>query len=135
MVLALNLAQFNAALENMEKHAEERAENIARQIYFAFHEELVKATPKKTGRLHSNWNIGHGAPDLSNDNLDASRAASIARGKAELAAWKLGDAEIVISNSVPYAHFVNDGTARMDARDMTGKATRAVKRRFQQFLF
>lgn len=126
----LDLGSLDAAIDRIRDDAKQQVEGTVKQIYFVFHETLVKETPRKTGRLHSNWNIGQGAPDFDSDNLDVSKAHSIARGKAEINAWKITDAPLVISNSVPYAGFINDGTERIDAHDMTGKARRAVQRFF-----
>lgn len=39
--------------------------------------------------------------------------------------WTIGD--LGLQNDVPYAEFVNDGTPRMSARDMTGRTLGALR--------
>ena len=58
---------------------------------------LQRVTPVRTGRLKDGWYIKNLMPD-----------------------------GVEFANDVPYAEYVNDGTPRMAARDMTGRATAAM---------
>ena len=58
---------------------------------------LRSVTPVKTGRLRAGWELTELFPH-----------------------------EATITNSVPYAEYVNDGTPRMGPRNMTGKALRQI---------
>jgi hypothetical protein len=61
---------------------------------------IKKYTPVKTGKLRNGWSLAD-----------------------------LNPYSAIISNDVPYAEFVNDGTPYMAARNMTGLTLAALGRR------
>jgi hypothetical protein len=66
---------------------------------------LVDRTPEGTGHLAANWRVGVGAPDRT---VTTGGGGAVA---VRLDGWREGQV-IYITNAVPYAGFVEFGTAR-----------------------
>jgi hypothetical protein len=95
MTFSMDLAKFGQkAVDNSEK--------IVRKIGFDMHSRIVQRMPKDTGRATANQQISlNSLPEESVLEFDKSGNATISKGGAALARFKLGDT-IFLYNNVEY---------------------------------
>lgn len=94
---------------------------------------LILYTPVISGRLRGGWSVRmNQLPDETNQ-LDKTGEATLQAIHAALQSFKLGDT-INVVDRVFYGPFVNDGTARMAPRNMTGRAVADVKLRAAEII-
>ena len=91
---------------------EEVAEKAVRGIAIEITDQLFATTPVATGWARSKWipSIGQSVafPDGSRESFDGSGQA---QGKATLAAYRLDQGPIFVSNNVPYIGKLNAGSS------------------------
>lgn len=92
----------------------------------AFAKELVNETPVDTGLLRGSYFLSTDAPDLSSvGQEDTSGQNSIARIKASAKGVMLGQT-VYITNTAPYAAYVEFGTQNFGPRAYVRRAINKV---------
>lgn len=81
--------------------------------------DTVMRTPVDTGRLRNGWAVGV--------NTERGADGSADKGVSALESVKIGDS-VYITNNVPYAPFIENGTARMAPQPMVDPVRRQWQR-------
>jgi hypothetical protein len=93
---------FSVDLAKFGQNAVNNSEKIVRKIGFDMHSRIVQRMPKETGRATANQQISiNSLPSDSVLEFDKSGNATISKGSAALASFKLGDT-IFLYNNVEY---------------------------------
>lgn len=94
---------------------------------------VVQMSPVRYGRLRGNWNAsGVGVMPADENITDKSGMATILRAMAVIEAVKHAFGVITISNALPYARHVNDGTSRTRAVHMVERTVSRIQRIFRR---
>jgi hypothetical protein len=103
---------FAADLAKLCARAGDRADHVVRSTALGLQSGMVERTPVDTGRAKNNWQCGVGAVDFSaNEAPDRAGGGAISRTAAALEAWRPGRS-IHLTNSMPYAQALEDGSSR-----------------------
>lgn len=98
------------------------------------HRGVVMMTPVDEGRLRGNWQVtvDHPAEGYGEDTIDESGGPTLAAGQAVIASAKRSPFSLIwLHNGVPYAGYVNDGTARSRAVHMVERTVERIQRMFK----
>ena len=96
------MTSFSLDLAKFGQKAIDNSEKVVRKIAFDMHSHIVQRMPRDTGRAVANQQISlNNLPSGSVMDFDKSGNATIRKGDAALAKFKLGDA-IFLYNNVEY---------------------------------
>jgi len=96
------MTNFSLDLAKFGQKAIDNGKKIVRKIAFDMHSSIVMRMPRDTGRATANQQISlNNLPSGSVMDFDKSGNATIRKGDAALAKFKLGDA-IFLYNNVEY---------------------------------
>lgn len=97
------MANYRIAMKSFSKGNIKAGKTASKDTMEAARNYIKPITPFDTGRLEGSYNLSQRSPDLSEDGATA-----------------LGDGSgpLFLSNNVPYAGRVNDGTERQAANAM-----------------
>lgn len=90
--------------------ANEEIERQVRQITVSLDQAIASGTPVDTGHLRANWLMDFGAINARTTN--SLTAPNTGRGNA----WKVGDGNIFIHNTVEYAVVIDAGRSFRDGQ-------------------
>lgn len=91
----------------------------------------VGRPPLGTGRARGGWQVGlNTLDDVERGMVDRTGQRSINVGSTVIDAAKTGD-DIVISNSVNYSKYLNDGTDKMAGDHMVERTVADVSAQFE----
>lgn len=110
---------FAASVRAFAEKVDRRQEFVIRFIGLELVRRVATETPVDTGRARGNWQVSIGAPKPGViDRADASPGASsvIAEASASLALGSLFDADIWISNNLPYIVRLEEGHSKQGER-------------------
>lgn len=125
------LSDLAKRMDQLAEATEKKASDIAIEATMAIVEHLAFTTPVDTSKAISNWQVGVGAPVLS--NIDAhspgylgytlmpSATETIARARAQLSTKRPGQT-IHITNNAPYIVALNNGSSQQAPRDFVSIA-------------
>ena len=96
------MTSFSLDLAKFGQKAIDNSEKVVRKIAFDMHSRIVMMMPRDTGRATANQQISiNSLPSGSVMDFDKSGNATICKGDAALAKFKLGDT-IFLYNNVEY---------------------------------
>lgn len=96
------MSTFSIDLAKFGQKAVDNSEKVIRRIGFDMHSRIVQRMPKDTGRATANQQVSlNSLPSESVLEFDKSGNATISKGGAALATFKLGDT-IFLYNNVEY---------------------------------
>ena len=123
------MATLKQFAKDMRRQAADIPPNVAdhkRRIAIAASTNLIIATPVDTGRARGNWRVGIGRPITSpTGNLDRSGSATINQNTFNIQGSP-DDADIFISNNLPYIQRLNDGYSAQAPAGFVEKAIAAA---------
>ena len=96
-------------------------ESATRDIARSLVTELPAVTPRDSGLTAANWRASRGRPvhepvgDRSASGVGSAKAAQAA-GRGEIDSFKLGDRTLHVSNPLPTARALNDGSSTQEPR-------------------
>jgi len=123
--MTLEESLMNVAFLNAEKKVADTMLDIFLDSAFEADQQLVLATPVRTGRARSNWIASLNIPsDEVREPLEVSGALS--QNMPTIATAKLGDI-IYLSNNLPYIGSLNDGSSAQAPPGFVQKVEAAVK--------
>lgn len=133
--MADNLRSFEMALdafvdEDIPGGVHELRNAVALEVLTG----VVMLTPVDIGRLRGNWQVTTGGPvsDFDWEAVDALGTRTIAEASQALEAMVDAYGLIWVGNGLPYAGYVNDGTALVPAVHMVEQTVERVDRRFRK---
>lgn len=97
------------------KVAERQTHNLVVKVVIPLHTELVRITPKDTGRAASGWTTSFGSPSSRNPGIPGSQAAGVTDSMNQLASVTRNHPKVMtandvfIANNVPYLKYLNYG--------------------------
>lgn len=109
---------FSVDLAKFGQKAVDNAEKIVRKIGLDMHSRIVQRMPKDTGRATANQQISlNSLPSGSIFEFDKDGNATISKGWAVLASFKLGDT-IFLYNNVEYIVPLEFGSSKQAPQGM-----------------
>jgi hypothetical protein len=109
---------FSVDLAKFGQKAVNNSEKIVRKIGFDMHSRIVQRMPKDTGRATANQQISiNSLPSGSILEFDKAGNATISKGSAALATFKLGDT-IFLYNNVEYILALEFGSSKQAPQGM-----------------
>lgn len=106
------------------KAFEAEFETDVRRVIVTLDQAIVSGTPVDTGRARANWFMDFGSVS---DRLTSSLGApNTGRGNA----WKSGDGNVFIHNSVDYIIYLDAGSSAQAPQGIVDPAIAAVRARF-----
>ena len=110
---------FRLDLERFAEKAGDRATDVVRKVAIELLSSVVLKSPVDTGRFCGNWNVAYGGIDYSTDGTeDKNGSATIYRGASRILSNNLPGVTIYITNSLPYAHRLEDGYSKQAPNGM-----------------
>lgn len=135
MANATNVKEFVIGLERFKDRPPAEALRLFREVAKFVHRRVVDLTPVDTGRLRASWNMSIGAANMKTAPMGQRSAADARSWALRTSAMadqaKLGDT-IIISNSVEYADYVENGTPSMGGYFMLRQAVADLQARLRR---
>jgi hypothetical protein len=134
-MVSTNVKEFVIGLERFKDRPPAEALRIFRETAKFVHRRVVDLTPVDTGRLRASWNMSVNSTNMKTAPLGRRSAADARswalRSQSMADQAKLGDS-IIISNSVEYADYVENGTASMSGYFMLRQAVADLQARLRR---
>lgn len=107
--------------------AAKNADTVVRKVAMATDRAVVMATPVDTGRARANWIAGlNAAVEGSTEDTDKSGGKALAQAAGVIAGYDRDkDAEIHITNNLPYIGKLNEGSSFQAPANFVQIAVRA----------
>jgi hypothetical protein len=123
--MTLEESLMNVGFLQAERKVADTMLDIFLDAAFEADQQLVLATPVRTGRARSNWIASFNIPsDEVRGPLEVS--AALSQNMPTIATAKLGDI-IYLSNNLPYIGSLNDGSSAQAPAGFVQKVEAAVK--------
>jgi hypothetical protein len=106
-------SDFERRLGRLATRAAKNADTIVRKAAMAIDSTVVMATPVDTGRARANWIASLNVPvEAATDEADKSGGKAMAQAAGVIAGYDRDkDAEIHITNNLPYIGSLNEGSS------------------------
>lgn len=113
------VGNFSIDLSKFAKKTELNFDLIVKKVIFDIFSDIVKSTPRDTGRAASNWQIGGSLNSGQVSSFDKSGQVAITQGKAQVQGL-LTRAQLIgyIYNNVEYIGLLEDGHSKQAPRGM-----------------
>lgn len=112
--------QFSIDLSRIIKKAKGNTDLAVRKVMLEAFTGVVRMSPVDTGRFRGNWMVGYGSPSAERGTEDRSGGATTARIVSEITTAKLGISSIFLTNNLPYAIELENGSSTQAPSGMVG---------------
>ena len=119
--------QFEQRIGDLATRVARNADRLVRKVAMAADQAVVMATPVDTGRARANWLARLNAPaDGETSDTDRSGGKAIKQAAGVIAGYDGDrDAEVHITNNLPYIQRLNEGSSAQAPADFVRTAVRA----------
>jgi hypothetical protein len=119
-------SDFSKRMARLGTNVAKNADKVVRKVAMAIDQAVVMATPVDTGRARANWIAAlNGAAEGTTDDKSKSGGSAIAKAAGVIAGYDRDkDAEIHITNNLPYIGRLNEGSSYQAPANFVSIATR-----------
>lgn len=125
-----NFKSLGRKLRQIGETVEENSGDIVRGTALVVDQVVVTTTPVLSGRARSGWDVEIGressfVPEGEPSTPGAGEAEALAKGRATIERWRLGNGIIYISNGLPYIRRLEEGYSAQAPAGMVTDAAAA----------
>lgn len=122
---------LEAAIRRFNEKVEEKTEDEFRARCLALANDAIRNTPVRTGRLRANWQSTFDRPAFGQIEATGGAGASAASMQAaQVVASLKVDQAYYLTNNLPYAVPIEEGTAKIRPRRMLARAIQNAASKF-----
>lgn len=123
--------QFALDLSRIAEKARGNVDLAIRKIMLEAFTSVVQMSPVDTGRFKGAWQVGYRLPNTRTDApADKNGGATIGRITSDIAAAKIGDGSIFLTNSLPYSIRLENGYSKQAPAGMVAITMARISARY-----
>jgi len=127
-----NLGSLGRRMRRIADIVEDNSTEVVRGTALVADQVVVQGTPVLSGRARSGWDVDIGlepssVPQSDPSSPEAGTAEALAKGRAVIERWKVGQPGIYISNGLPYIRRLEDGYSAQAPAGMVTDAAAAAR--------